>query len=153
MSDKVYHWIFKEIKINKKLKDYFRLLPMKYTESIDIMRIGEDVIVTDTKVNLHTDNTTLSKDTVMLVMDADRHVFIHENCEITIQAGSVIRFDGNKKHGLYQMVQKSIFSAIIWDVPIYLSIDDLLFDFQDRLKQLTKEATNPHPINGNLKQD
>jgi len=142
MSKKVYQWRFRDIVIPKKLKEYYRNVKLSNLESINIMRIGEDLVLSDGYVPLHTDGTVKGKDTVMLVLVADGGLsFNHEFCEMVIQSGDIIRFDGNKLHGLYQHNRiGSRFVAIVWDVPETLGCDDICFDFQKRLKELTKES-------------
>lgn len=79
----------------------------------------------------------------MLVLTADNgYTFIHEYCDIVIKPGDIIRFNGNRLHGLSCHKQKGRFSAIIWDVKLNIGIDDLLFDFVIRLKELNKWAKN-----------
>lgn len=138
-----YH-ISSEIKISKKVKDHFKSIDFKPTESINVMRIGEDIILTNGEVEKHTDNTVNGKDTIMLIINADGNcIFQHHQSKITLRSGDIIRFDGNKEHSLYFLRNKdSLFSAIIWDVKLSDGIDDLIYDFKVRLKELNKETNH-----------
>jgi hypothetical protein len=141
MTDKVYQYDFKEVVITDVLKRHLRIIELKDLESIKIMRIGEDLVLADGRVPSHTDGTIEGKDTIMLIILADNgYSFNHENCYISIKSGDIVRFNGNRLHGLNCDNIKGRFAAIIWDVPITAGIDDLLFDLKKRLGVLNKEA-------------
>ncbi len=138
MTDyKLRHYHFKDTKVSKKVQNYFRNLEIKITESINIMRIDEDVILTKGNVEKHTDNTVKGKDTIMLIINSDGgYIFRYPTCDITLRTGDIIRFNGNEMHSLTAMNRESHFCAIIWDVPLNTSLDDLIYEFNDRVKEL-----------------
>ena len=144
---KVYHYDFKEINVTSKIKHYMRSLVLSNLESINIMRLGEDIVLSDGRVPSHTDGTVKGKDTIMLVLTADNgFTFTHESCDISIKTGDIVRFNGNQMHSIYCNKQTGRFSAIIWDVKLDVGIDDLLFDFQNRLKELNKQIKKGGPV-------
>ncbi len=144
MGNKLLHYRSSEIKVSKKLQEYFKKIDVIISETINIMRIGEDIVITNGQVEKHTDNTVNGKETIMFVINSEGgYVFEHEDRNVKIKTGDIIRFDGNKLHGLKtDEKNKCSFCAIIWDIKKEVGIDDLIWEFDNRIKELKKEFVN-----------
>lgn len=133
------------ITIPQKIQDYFRSLPQTKKDELALTRYGEDIWFTDYQVPIHTDNTEAGKNTVILVLinDASRQVWIDQYGNVAAFPGYQIRFDGNREHGLLGGPEgrcRDRFAAIIWDVPIDKSNNDIYKEMQERLDQLLTEV-------------
>ena len=143
MTYKLLHCLFEELKISRRIQEHFRKMPVSVTETINVMRVGEDIILADGPVEKHTDNTVSGKDTIMLVLVADGGIqFDYPCCSISLRTGDIIRFNGNEQHALTRLNKDCKFCAIIWDINLKTSINDLISDFVNRLKELDLEIKN-----------
>lgn len=140
--EKVYNYA-SQVNLSKSITDYFESIELNQLESINTMRMGEDIVLSDGHVPLHTDGTERGKDTVMLIICAiGGFVFNHESGDTTIHSGDLIRFNGNKLHGLTPYGLRNRFCAIIWDIPIeYDDIDKIRDEMKVRVSQLEFEIT------------
>lgn len=130
----------KKLKVYKTLQSYLRNLRITEIESIGIYRFGEDIVISDSYVQPHTDNTIYGKNTIIAVLlNEGSFEFIHDDICHILLPGDTLRFDGNKTHSLksYGKPNSGRFAAIIWDVPIEKKTDDLRNELQDRIKELS----------------
>lgn len=137
--EKVYRY-GEGILIPQGLQDYMLNIKLENLESINTMRLGEDVILSGNIVPMHTDGTVEGKETIMLVLlSYGGFIFHHECGDTTIHAGDIIRFDGNKLHGLTSIRENARFSAIIWDIPIGSELLDVFDDLKRRAIDLNEQ--------------
>lgn len=139
------------VKIPESVKNYMRQLTLDPSEMISRAGSELDICYSDNDVPWHTDNDgsdkTMQVCVLICVNDGDRFFYHIDMSPTKIKPGTILMFDGSKEHAVLSAYKDrpKRFAAIIWDVPILTTADQMEYELQYRINEI-EHSIGPESI-------